>query len=160
MKFIPTCLIAAAGALVALPAAAQYQAQFATSDSAIKYRQGAFSVMAQHFSRVAMMAQGIQPYDAKSAVENAELVASLAKLPFGAFGPGTDKGVPNRAKADIWKEPVKFKASADKMIADSARLAEAARAGDLDALKTAAGAIGRSCKSCHDDFRNSSKSVE
>ena len=158
MKPIHACVIAAAGALSAMPAAAQYQASFATSDSAIKYRQGAFSVMAQHFSRVAMMAQGIQPYDAKSATENAELVASLSKLPFTAFGPGTDKGIPNRAKPEIWTQSVKFKAASDKMIADANRLSEAAKAGNFDAMKAAVGAVGSSCKSCHDEFRGSLKS--
>ena len=158
MKTFHACVIAAAGALSALPAAAQYQANFATSDSAIKYRQGAFSVMAQHFSRVAMMAQGIQPFDAKSAAENADLVASLSKLPFTAFGPGTDKGVPNRAKAEIWTQSTKFRSAADKMIADAGRLSEAAKAGNFEAMKTAVGAVGSSCKSCHDEFRGSLKS--
>ena len=146
------------GGTLPIRRAAQYQASFATSDSAIKYRQGAFSVMAQHFSRVAMMAQGIQPYDAKSATENAELVASLSKLPFTAFGPGTDKGIPNRAKPEIWTQSVKFKAASDKMIADAGRLSEAAKAGNFDAMKAAVGAVGSSCKSCHDEFRGSLKS--
>jgi cytochrome c556 len=160
MKPIHAFAAALVSALAAFPAAAQYQAQFATSDSAIKYRQGAFSVMAQHFSRVAMMAQGIQPFDAKSAQDNAELVNSLSKLPFAAFGPGTDKGVPNRAKAEIWKEPVKFKAASDRMVADVAKLDAAAKTGNIEALKAAVGAVGQSCKSCHDDFRNSQKSVD
>jgi asparagine synthase (glutamine-hydrolysing) len=51
-----------------LPALAQFQ----TPEAAIKYRQGAFSVMAAHFSRVAMMAQGIQPFDAKAATWDEE----------------------------------------------------------------------------------------
>ncbi len=158
MKFVHACAIAALGACSALPAAAQYQANFATSDSAIKYRQGAFSVMAAHFSRVAMMAQGIQPFDQKSAAENAELVASLAKLPFTAFGPGTDKGVPNRAKPEIWSQSTKFRASADKMIAESARMAEAAKAGNFEVMKAAVGAVASTCKGCHDDFRGSLRS--
>jgi cytochrome c556 len=160
MKPTHAFVVAVVSALAAFPAAAQYQAQFSTSDSAIKYRQGAFSVMAQHFSRVAMMAQGIQPYDAKTAQENADLVNSLAKLPFSAFGPGTDKGVPNRAKAEIWKDPVKFKAASDRMVADAAQLDAAAKTGSIDALKVAVGAVGKSCKSCHDDFRNSQKSID
>lgn len=136
-----------------LPALAQFQ----TPESAIKYRQGAFSVMAAHFSRVAMMAQGIQPYDAKSALENAELVGNLARLPFTAFAAGTDKGAPNRAKDEVWKEPTKFKAASDKMVADAGKLEAAARSGDFEGLKAAVGNLGKSCKSCHDDFRGAKR---
>ncbi len=136
-----------------LPAMAQFQ----TSESAIKYRQGAFSVMAAHYSRLAMMAQGIQPFETKTAVENAELVTSLSRLPFQAFLPGSEKGAPNRAKDEIWKESAKFKAAADKMVADAVKLEAAARSGDFEAMRSAVGVVGRSCKSCHDDFRGAKR---
>lgn len=136
-----------------LPALAQFQ----TPESAIKYRQGAFSVMAAHFSRVAMMAQGIQPYDQKAALENAELVGNLARLPFTAFSAGTDKGAPHRAKDEVWKESAKFKAASDKMVADANKLEAAARSGDFEGLKLAVGNLGKSCKSCHDDFRGAKR---
>jgi cytochrome c556 len=143
--------------LSALCFTVQAQAQFATPEQAIKYRQGAFSVMGAHFSRIAMMAQGIQPYDAKVAQENAELVSSLAKLPFTAFGTGTEKGAPNRAKDDIWKEAAKFKGFTDRMLIEVGRLDAAAKTGDVEAVKTAAGNLGKSCKACHDDFRGSKR---
>jgi cytochrome c556 len=136
-----------------LPALAQFQ----TPESAIKYRQGAFSVMAAHYSRLAMMAQGIQPFETKTAVENAELVTSLSRLPFQAFLPGSEKGAPNRAKDEIWKESAKFKAAADKMMADTVKLEAAARSGDFEAMRSAVGVVGRSCKSCHDDFRGAKR---
>jgi len=138
-------------ALTALPAAAQ--SQFQTPESAIRYRQGAFSVMAAHFSRVAMMAQGIQPFDAKVAMENVDLVTSLSTLPFTAFGTGTDKGLPTRAKAEIWSNGPKFKSAADRMVADVAKLNAAAKTGNFDQIKTAVGVVGQSCKACHDEFR-------
>jgi len=133
------------------------QNSFATTEAAIKYRQGAFSVMAAHFSRIAMMAQGIQPFDAKAALENAELVSSMSKLPFSAFTPGSDKGAPNRASSAIWTEPAKFKAASDRMVADAARLEAAAKTGNPEAIRVAVGAVGQGCKSCHDGYRNSSR---
>jgi cytochrome c556 len=149
MKPIRTASFVLVGLLVGMPAAAQFQ----TPETAIKYRQGAFSVMAAHFSRIAMMAQGIQPFDGKAVIENAALVGEMAKLPFTAFGPGTDKGLPNRAKPEVWKEPAKFKIASDRMIADVAKLEVAARSGNFDAVKAAVGTVGQSCKACHDDFR-------
>ena len=92
--------------------------------------------------------------DAKVAAENADLVAEMAKLPWAAFGPGTDKaGIPTRAKAEIWAEQAKFKDLSDKMIAETTKLTAAAKSGNADALKTAFGATGASCKACHDNYQ-------
>ena len=137
------------GLACALPAAAQFQ----KPEDAIKYRQSAFTVMATHFGRIGAMAQGRVPFDAKMAAENAVIVSDMAKLPFTAFGDGTDKGMPNRAKPEIWKDAAKFKAASDKMVAEVAKLDAAAKSGNLDAIKAAAGGVGGSCKACHDDYR-------
>lgn len=142
-------LIAALGLVASLPAAAQFQ----KPEDAIKYRQAAFTVMGTHFGRIAAMAQGKAPFDAKVAADNATLVAEMSKLPYTAFGEGTDKGLPQRAKPEVWKEPAKFKAAAEKMQGEVAKLDAAAKSGSFDAIKTAAGAVGQSCKACHDDFR-------
>ena len=108
--------------------------------------------MAAHFSRVGAMATGRVPYDAKAAAENADIAAAMAKLPWAAFGEGTDKGE-TRAKAEIWKEAAKYKEASDKMQAEIAKLNTAAKAGNVDALKAAFGPAGASCKACHDNFR-------
>jgi cytochrome c556 len=42
---------------------------------------------------------------------------------------------------------------AKKMEAETAKLVETARTGDLDAIKARFGETGKSCKNCHDDFR-------
>ena len=136
-------------ATLSLPAAAQFQ----KPEDAIKYRQSAFTVMANHFGRIAAMAQGRVPFDAKVAAENADIVMTMSKLPFQGFGEGTDKGLPQRAKPEVWKEQPKFKAAAEKMQAEVAKLDAAAKTGNLDAIKAAVGAVGGSCKACHDDFR-------
>jgi cytochrome c556 len=128
------------------------QAQFAKAEDAIKYRKASYTVMAAHFGRLGAMASGRAPYDAKVAAENAELVATLSKLPWAAYGEGTDKG-DTRAKPEIWKESAKFKEASDKMQAEMVKLNMAAKAGNLDALKAAFGPAAASCKACHDNFR-------
>lgn len=150
-------LLSASLLIAGVLSAGSANAQFQTADAAIKYRQGAFSVLGAHFSRIAMMAQGIQPFDQKTASDNAEVVSNVARLPFSAFGPGTDKGVPTRAKLEIWKDNAKFKAASDRMIADVAKLDAAAKSGNFDGLKAAVGALGQTCKSCHDDFRGQTR---
>jgi cytochrome c556 len=144
-----TLLAAALSVAVLVPVAAQ--AQFAKSEDAIKYRQGAFTVLGAHFSRIGAMVSGRAPYDAAAAAENAAVVAAVGKLPFAAFGPGTDTGRDNRARPEIWRDAAKFKAAADRMTDAVAKLPAAAN--DPAALKTAFGAAAATCKGCHDDFR-------
>ena len=148
---LPAC-IATAATLLALAAPAS--AQFAKPEDAIKYRQSSLSVMGTHFGRIGAMVNGRVPFDAKVAAENAEIVADMAKLPWAAFGPATDKGsIPTRAKAEIWAEQAKFKELSDKMIAETTKLTAAAKTGNADTLKAAFGATGASCKACHDNYQ-------
>ena len=149
MKKSVSTALAALMVAVALPAAAQFQ----KTEDAIEYRQGAFFVMGQHFGRIGAMANGKVPFDAKAAADNAEIVATLAKLPWAAFGEGTDKGHGTKAKPEIWKEQDKFKAAASKMQDETGKLLVAAKTGDLAQLKTAFGSTAQTCKACHDDFR-------
>ncbi len=147
MKRLAALTLVAASASFALPAAAQ----FAKPEDAVKYRQSALFVMAQHFGRLGAMANGRIPFDAKVAAENADIVADLAKLPWAGFAAGTESP---KTKAEIWKEAAKFKEHSDKAIAETAKLATAAKAGNLDALKAAFGPAAATCKACHDAFRN------
>ena len=136
-------IVIAAAALASLGTALPAAAQFAKPEDAIKYRKGAFTVMAAHFGRVAGMAQGKIPFDAKAAAHNAEVATFMSTLPFAGFGPGTD----------IWAEMDKFNAGAKKMQDEMAKLNAAAKSGNLDAIKVAAGETGKACKACHDDYR-------
>ncbi len=148
MKYTTSC----ASALLLLAMGLPAQAQFAKPEDAIKYRKASFTVMAAHFGRLGAMANGRAPYDAKAAADNADVVATLAKLPWAAFVEGTDKG-DTRAKPEIWKEGAKYKEAADKMQAEIVKLNTAAKAGNIDALKAAFGPAAASCKACHDNFR-------
>lgn len=141
-----------ASALLMLATSLPAQAQFAKPEDAIKYRKASFNVMAAHFGRLGAMANGRVPYDAKVAADNADVVATLSKLPWAAFGEGTDKG-DTRAKPEIWKEAAKYKEASDKMQAEIVKLNTAAKAGNIDALKAAFGPAAASCKACHDNFR-------
>ena len=141
-------LAAVAGLATALPAAAQ----FAKPEDAIRYRQSGMTMMAAHFGRVAAMANGKIPFDAKAAAENAEIAAYLSKLPFAGFVEGTDKGE-TKAKPDIWKEADKFRANATKMQDEMVKLAAAAKGGNVDTIKAAVGEVGKQCKGCHDTYR-------
>jgi cytochrome c556 len=99
------------------------------------------------------MAQGRIPFDAKVAADNAQIVSTLVRLPFTAFVDGSDKGAPTRAKPEVWSQNAKFKDASEKLFAEVAKLDAAAKGGNLDQIKAAAGGVGSACKACHDDFR-------
>lgn len=148
MKVFKTLALAATFAALASPAMAQFQ----KPEDAVKYRKAAFTVMGTHFSRIGAMANGRVPFDAAVAAENAAIVQAMSKLPYTAFGPGTDKG-DTRALPAIWTEQAKFNDAAQKMQEEVNKLAAAAKTGNLDSVKTAFGAAGQSCKACHDAYR-------
>ena len=148
MKKLASFILAACAVTLSVPAAAQ----FAKPEDAIKYRKNALFVMQQNFARLGAMASGRAPFDAKVAADSAAVAAFVSTLPWAAFGEGTDKG-DTRAKPEIWKEPAKFKEYADKMEAEMAKLASAAKTGNLDGIKVAVGATGATCKPCHDAYR-------
>jgi cytochrome c556 len=139
---------------LAVGAAAPASAQFARAEDAVKYRQSTLFALSHHFTRIGAMVNGRVPYDARAAIENAELVAVLAKLPATGFGPGTQH-VPSRgAKPEIWTEQARFKEQNDRFVGESAKLLAAAKTNNLDQLKAAYASTAATCKSCHDAYRN------
>lgn len=141
---------AVAGLATALPAAAQFQ----KPEDAVKYRQAGMTLIGAHFGRIGAMAQGKVPFDGATAAENADIVARLSALPFAAYVEGTAGTTRGSTSAKVWTERAKFDAAAKTMQDEVAKLALAAKANNVDALKAAFGAAGKSCKACHDDFRN------
>lgn len=148
MKKLTACLLAVSALTLSVPASAQ----FSKPENAIKYRQSAMFMMAQNFGRVAGMAGGRIPFDAKVAADSAALADLMAKLPWEGFVAGTDSGK-TKAKPEIWTNRAKFDDYAKKMQTEMAKLVVAAKSGNLDSIKVAVNATGGTCKSCHDDFQ-------
>lgn len=137
---VPTLLISAGVAF----------AQFKKPDDAIKYRQSAFTVMANSFGKIGAVVKGEAPFNKDEVAKNAAVVAMISTLPWQAFGPGTEGG---NALLEVWSDNAKFKSASEKMQLAVANLNTAAQSGDQDAIKKAFGAASQTCKGCHDDFK-------
>ena len=122
------------------------------AENALEYRQGVFNAMAWSFGPMAAMVKNKMPYDAALFTKHAERVAFLAHLPLEGFIPDSLVG-DTTAKQDVWDNAVDFKAKMETTIEESAKLVTVAQGGDLDAIRPQFGAVGKSCKSCHDDYR-------
>jgi cytochrome c556 len=148
MKKFARFAVAAAIVAAAVPAMAQFQ----KPEDAVKYRQSAFSVMANHFGRVGAMANGKVPFDAKAVQENMVIVEMLSKLPWAGFAANTEN-LKSKAKPEVWMDKAKFDQGSEKMMAAVAKLNTEAKTGNLDAIKKAFADAGATCKACHDNFK-------
>jgi cytochrome c556 len=149
LKLRSSLAVAALALVTALPAAAQFQ----KPEDAVKYRTSAFTVMANHFGRIGAMANGKAPFDAAQAQASADIVVMMSKLPYTAFGEGTDKVGNTRALPEVWSKRADFDTAAKKMQDEVVKLQAATKTGNLDQIKAAFGDAGKSCKGCHDNFR-------
>jgi cytochrome c556 len=142
-------LIAVLALALAGPAA---YAQVKPEDQ-LKLRKAAYALMNYNHASLVAMAQDKKPYNKDEAIRNADFVAMLATVPGHFFGDGTDKVGETRAKPEIWTNRADFNSKMDKMVAETGKLPQIARTGDLGALKKQVAETGAACKACHDDYR-------
>ena len=126
-------------------------------DKAIKARQAMFQIYSFSSGVLGAMAKGEMEYDAKLAQEMADNLNAAANLGQSAFWPmGSDNSNPenlkNRALPKIWETFPAIAEDAQKLKDATAVLATEAGNG-LDALRGSMGAVGKSCKGCHDGYR-------
>ena len=128
--------------------------QFARTDDAIKYRQAVMFLIGQHVGRMAAVVKGKQPHNREDFVQNAALVETLSRLPWDAFlVAGSDKG-DTKMRSEVLENQDKFKQAAQNMEIEVAKLVSAARSGDFNVIQVQFGAVGKSCKECHEQFRS------
>jgi len=125
-------------------------------DDAIKARQGFYQLVKHNAGALFGMAKGDIAYDAEQAAAHASNLDALAKMNSNTLWPAgsskTDRPGKTRALAEIWTT---YPAIGEKVQAFNAAAANLAGSagGGLDALRADIGALGASCKGCHDNFR-------
>lgn len=86
--------------------------------------------------------------------KSADTIAALAPKVPGWFPPGTGPDVgKTEAKAEIWQRPEDFTAKAGEFLAAAKAFQSAAQAGDMAAINERFAAMGKTCKACHDPYR-------
>ena len=142
-------LLVIVGLLVAIVA----MGQFAKPDDAIKYRKSVMTLIVTHFKQMGAVVQGKASYDQEAFSENAEVLEIMATLPWEAsLMPGSDKGDTTLSPA-VFQQKDAFMKTAASFEAATAKLAEVARGGDMDAIKAQFGVVAQGCKACHKPFR-------
>ena len=136
-------VLAVATSAVAQPKPEQY----------VKHRQSALALMGWYFSPLGAVAKGEKPFNKEEATKATALIATLAKLPYDSFVPGTENVGNTRARPEVWTDNAKFKELAAKIGVETEKLAQLAAAGDEAGFKKQFGVVGGTCKACHDDFQ-------
>lgn len=135
--------------LVATTASAESDA-----DAAIAYRKSVMQVMGSHLKAIAAVTKGSVPL-----VENLPLhtdgLASATGIALKTFSVRVTEGREERttAKPDLWSDFDRFAQAMRKTETDTAALKTAVAANDRSAIAAQLAAVGKDCKSCHDDTR-------
>jgi cytochrome c556 len=121
-------------------------------DDAIKYRKGVFSAVKWHFGTMGEVVKGNQDYNAEDFARRAEIVAQLSKIALEGFVAGSYEGDTDALPA-IEQNWDKFEGGMHKFTETAEALAVAAQSGDLAQIRPAFGEVGKTCKGCHDNFK-------
>ena len=121
----------------------------------VKARQGQFQIMAINLGILGGIAKGEIEYDAATAQAAADSLAGISMVNQAALWPaGTDNMAIDgtRAQPNIWEtlDDVVAKWNA---FGEAAKAMQAAAGTGKDAIGPALGAIGGTCKACHDTYR-------
>jgi len=135
-------------------AATAVNATFNKAQDAIRYRQAVMTLIGQHFGSMGQVVKGEQPYNQTSFAEEATVFEMLSKMPWDAFlYPESDRGK-TKLKSKALKNKDDFMQAARKFEDETAKLAAAAKTGDLNAIKAQFGAAANTCKGCHSEFKS------
>jgi cytochrome c556 len=153
-----TLLLAALAAAVLLPQTGALAQQAPKSEALIKWRQSAFQVVAWNSGRIKSSLEGT--YNKEQVLKSANVIAALANSGLGSlFAPGTEAGKgwhDTTAKAEVFANGARFGELGGEFARESTELVRVVGSGsDAAAVKEQFGKVQRTCKSCHDDFRNS-----
>lgn len=139
-KFI---VVAGIASLVAIPALAQ---------DPIADRKAAMKAVGGAAKTAGEMLKGAKPYDAAAALDALTKMNEVASTFATLFPEGSETGGDTTASPKIWEDRAGFEAAVAKFEMDTAAAVAAAPA-DLDAFKTAFGAVGANCGTCHKAYR-------
>ena len=153
-SLIALCAIAPVSAVLAQDAAPPTPEQQA--EQAVLTRQGLLKVMGFYMAPLGGMLKNKVPFDAAVAGKSGTSIEALGAMIPDVFVFDTRKAtnVKTKAQDGIWTNAADFKSKADDLVKAATALVEASKSGDKGTTLKAAGAVGKACGACHDQFRD------
>ena len=124
-----------------------------SSNKAVAARHAQMQMVAYNTGLLGSVAKGEVEFNAEMVNSAATNLNALAKMDTSTlWTTGTEQGAADgsRAKPEIWSDAAGF---ADKFAALEKASADMMGAADVDAVKAGMGAIGGTCKACHETYR-------
>jgi cytochrome c556 len=150
-KFFPTSLLAVSAALALT--ACNDTAKDTHPDQLVTKRIASFKQLTRTLEPMGLVARERQDYNRREFNLSALELEKLSAQPWAYFTPDGNYP-PTHAKAEVWQKPAEFKAAQDQYLATVKELVKAAESGDLALIRPAVNEVQKSCKSCHNQFRN------
>jgi cytochrome c556 len=153
-SLIALCALAPVSIVLAQDATPQTPEQQA--EAAVLTRQGLLKVMGMYMAPLGGMLKNKMPFDAATAAKSGQHIAELGSMIPDVFSVDTRNKTSAKTKAQdgVWTNQADFKAKADDLVKAANALVEAAKGGEKGATLKAAGAVGKACGACHDNYRN------
>jgi cytochrome c556 len=129
----------------------------AGQQAALDFRHSTMTIFKWYLKPMAGMVKGKIPFDDALFKENAEGLATAARLNLLAGfpkGSGEFSNEESEAKEAIWEEWSQFAEKFQLLQKESAKLTKIAAGGDRGEMKRQFGATAKTCGGCHKKFRN------
>lgn len=127
--------------------------QVAMAADPIAARKQVFEQYKKTMGAMGKMVKGEVAFNQDDFAKLAAHMDELATQPWPYFTPGSGQGKTD-ARPEIWSKPAEFKNAANQLKAETAKLKQAASAAkSADDIKAPFGAVQKTCKACHDQFR-------
>ena len=123
----------------------------ADSKGIIKYRQNVMKSTAGHMGAIVDILKNGLSLKAHVS-DNARSMLQNSRMTLSMFPKGSGKGR-TKSKQAIWENWSEFESAAKDFERESAKLAEVAESGDMEALAKQVRATGKTCSGCHRNFR-------
>ncbi|MDO5687013.1 MAG: cytochrome c [Neisseria sp.] len=115
-------------------------------------RATAFKVLGGDMKEMGDVVKGASAYDVEKFKAKVTEFVAHSQEPFKHFAQDGN-GMDGNAKPEIWSAPEQYKAEEAKFVEAVTQFNAAAQAGNLEQIKATFGAVGGSCKSCHDAYK-------
>ena len=141
--------IAMSSVAVAKEATSEKQAK-----ASVQFRKAILQLVRSNMGPLGGMAKGQIPYDAEVMATNGLRIEQLSYMMEDYFATDTRKfDLKTDASDDIWKNSDDFNALALDMADAAKNLQQVAESGEESDFRKAIGAVGATCKACHDKYK-------
>jgi len=136
---------------IALAQEAQSEKQ---AKSAAQFRKAVLQLVRSNMGPLGGMAKGQIPYNTETMQLNGKRIEQLGLMMEDYFALDTTKfDVETDAKDEVWTNIADFNSKAMDMVSAAKTLQVVAKGQDEAEYRKAIGAVGATCKACHDDYK-------